>query len=70
MRVENLLMSANASSILTYKPDIFSALGFLHLYSSHVMLMMGRSRVETVGTILYHRVNDMLVITTRLFKHI
>jgi hypothetical protein len=50
-------MSAKASSILTYKSDIFSALGiyrtdkqFAHLYSSHVMLMMGRSRVETVGT--------------------
>ena len=26
MRVENLVMSAKASSILTYKPDIFSAL--------------------------------------------
>jgi hypothetical protein len=27
MRVENLVISARATSILTYKPDIFSALG-------------------------------------------
>jgi hypothetical protein len=57
MRVENLVMSAKASSILTYKSKIFSALGiyrtdkqFADLYSSHVLLMMGRSRVDTVGT--------------------
>jgi hypothetical protein len=27
MRVENLVMFAGATSIVTYKPDIFSALG-------------------------------------------
>jgi hypothetical protein len=27
MRVENLIMSAGATSILPYKPDMFSALG-------------------------------------------
>ena len=29
MRVENLVISARATSILTYKPDILSALGDL-----------------------------------------
>jgi hypothetical protein len=57
MSVENLVMFAGATFILTYKPDIFSALGIYRtnkqdsdLYSSHLMLMKGSSRVETVGT--------------------
>jgi len=59
MRVENLMRSAGVTTILTYKPDIFSALGIYRnnkwgfrptIYSSRVMLMEGKSRVETVGT--------------------
>ena len=59
MRVENLLRSAGVTTVLTYKPDIFSALGIYRnnkwgfrptIYSSRVMLMEGKSRVETVGT--------------------
>merc|ERR1719186_2490665 len=59
MRVENLMRSAGVTTILTYKPDIFSALGIYRnnkwglrptIYSSRVLLMEGKSRVETVGT--------------------
>ena len=59
MRVENLMRSAGVTTILTYKPDIFSALGIYRnskwgcrptIYSSRVMLMDGKSRVEMVGT--------------------
>ena len=59
MRVENLMRSAGVTTILTYKPDIFSALGIYRnnkwgcrstMYSSRVMLMDGKSRVEMVGT--------------------
>ena len=59
MRVENLMRSAGVATILNYKPDIFSALGIYRnnkwgfrptIYSSKVMMMEGRSRVETVGT--------------------
>ena len=51
--------SAGVTTILTYKPDIFSVLGIYRnnkwgfrptIYSSRVMLMEGKSRVETVGT--------------------
>jgi len=58
MRVENLVRSAGVSTVLNYKPDIFSALGIYRnnkwgfrptIYSSKVT-MEGRSRVETVGT--------------------
>ena len=59
MRVENLMRSAGVATILNYKPDIFSALGICRnnkwgfrptIYSSKLMMMEGRSRVETVGT--------------------
>jgi len=59
MRVENLMRSAGVTTILTYKPDIFSALGIYRnnkwgfrptIYSSRVLVMEGKSRVETVGT--------------------
>jgi len=59
MRVENLMRSAGVATVLNYKPDIFSALGIYRnnkwgfrptIYSSKVMTMEGRSRVETVGT--------------------
>eukprot|EP00092_Neocalanus_flemingeri_P033493 GFUD01036411.1.p1 GENE.GFUD01036411.1~~GFUD01036411.1.p1 ORF type:complete len:660 (-),score=226.11 GFUD01036411.1:129-2108(-) len=59
MRVENLMRSAGVETLLNYKPDIFSALGIYRnnkwgfrptIYCSRVMLMEGKSRVETVGT--------------------
>jgi len=59
MRVENLVRSAGVSTVLNYKPDIFSALGIYRnnkwgfrptIYSSKVTMMEGKSRVETVGT--------------------
>jgi len=59
MRVENLLRSAGVNTPLTYKPDIYSALGIYRnnkwgfrptIYSSRVMLMHGKSRIEVVGT--------------------
>ena len=59
MRVENLMRSAGVTTIFTYKPDIFSALGIYRnnkwgcrptIYSSRVMVMDGKSRVEMVGT--------------------
>ena len=59
MRVENLVRSAGVATVLNYKPDIFSALGIYRnnkwgfrptIYSSKVMMMEGRSRIETVGT--------------------
>jgi len=59
MRVENLLRSAGVNTPLTYKPDIYSALGIYRnnkwgfrptIYSSRVMLMQGKSRIEVVGT--------------------
>merc|ERR1719209_217298 len=59
MRVENLMRSAGVATNLTYKPDIFSALGIYRnnkwgfrptIYHSRVMMMEGRSRVEVVGT--------------------
>jgi len=59
MRVENLMRSAGVATVLNYKPDIFSALGIYRnnkwgfrptIYSSKVMTLEGRSRVETVGT--------------------
>jgi len=59
MRVENLVRSAGVATVLNYKPDIFSALGIYRnnkwgfrptIYSSKVMTMEGRSRIETVGT--------------------
>jgi len=59
MRVETLLRSAGVTTNLTYKPDIFSALGIYRnnkwgfrptIYHSRVMVMEGRSKVEVVGT--------------------
>jgi len=59
MRVENLMRSAGVATNLTYKPDIFSALGIYRnnkwgfrptIYHSRVMMMEGRSKVEVVGT--------------------
>jgi len=59
MRVENLLRSAGVNTPLTYKPDIYSALGIYRnnkwgfrptIYSSRVMIMQGKSRIEVVGT--------------------
>jgi len=59
MRVENLMRSAGVATLLNYKPDIFSALGIYRnnkwgfrptIYSSRVMMMEGKSKVETVGT--------------------
>ena len=59
MRVENLLRSAGVNTPLTYKPDIYSALGIYRnnkwgfrptIYSSRVMLMQGKSKIEVVGT--------------------
>jgi len=59
MRVETLLRSAGVTTNLTYKPDIFSALGIYRnnkwgfrptIYHSRVMLMEGRSKIEVVGT--------------------
>jgi len=59
MRVENLMRSAGVATQLNYKPDIFSALGIYRnnkwgfrptIYSSRVMMMEGKSKVETVGT--------------------
>merc|ERR1712025_99498 len=58
-RVENLMRSAGVATNLTYKPDIFSALGIYRnnkwgfrptIYHSRVMVMEGRSKVEVVGT--------------------
>ena len=52
MRVENLMRFAGVTTILTYKPDIFSALGIYRndkwvfrptIYSSRVMLMEGKN---------------------------
>jgi len=59
MRVENLMRSAGICNNLTYKPDIFSALGIYRnnkwgfratIYNSHVFVMEGRSKIEVVGT--------------------
>jgi len=59
MRVENLVRCAGVATVLNYKPDIFSALGIYRnnkwgfrptIYSSKVMTLEGRSRIETVGT--------------------
>ena len=59
MRVENLLRSAGVLTPLTYKPDIFSALGIYRnniwgfrptIYRSRCLVREGRSKIEVVGT--------------------
>ena len=59
MRVENLLRSAGVHTPLTYKPDIFSALGIYRnnvwgfrptIYRSRCLVREGRSKIEVVGT--------------------
>ena len=59
MRVENLLRSAGVLTPLTYKPDIFSALGIYRnniwgfrptIYKSRCLVREGRSKIEVVGT--------------------
>ena len=59
MRVENRLRSVGLYLPLSYKPDVFSALGIYRnnrwgfrptIYTSRVIMAEGRSRVETAGT--------------------
>merc|ERR1712025_1216094 len=59
MRVENLMRSAGVTTNLTYKPDIFSALGIYRnnkwgfrptIYHSRVMVAEGRSKISIAGS--------------------